>query len=62
MTDDTRWEAWAARIDELDAGSFLVTDHEADFLESLLERQPQWLSPRQILWLTDMCRKYGVSE
>ena len=54
------WNEWEDIIEELDAGSFTVTDREAEFLESLLDRKPLTLSARQVEWLQDMCRKYGV--
>ena len=56
MSDNT-FSEWEDTINELDAGPD-VSKKEADFIESLLEKRPKYLSSRQIEWLEDMKRKY----
>ena len=61
MEVDRRFSSWEEKIEELDAGSFEVSKKEADFLESLLENRPRFLSSKQAEWLQSIMDKYGIS-
>lgn len=48
-----RYTDWADVIDELDAKATMTHDAE-DFIISLVETKPTYLSPKQVAWLKDL--------
>jgi hypothetical protein len=54
------FNVWRCTIEALDEGPFEVSKWEADFLDSLLDKEPYTLTERQVDVLKDMCEKYHV--
>lgn len=54
-----RYDEWADVISELDANADLPR-REQDFIISLVEEKPRYLSQRQVEWLEDLQRRYLV--
>lgn len=45
-------------LEEIDGGPYDVSNWEADFIESLLEKRPSWLSDGQKNVIRRMAKKY----
>jgi len=45
-------------LEEIDDGDYEVSDWEAEFLESMLKRRPQSLSPKQQEIIIRMAKQY----
>ncbi len=57
MNEELSWETWEDVIEELDACPDL-TGKSQDFIISLMERRPKFLTSRQVEWLEDLKRRH----